>query len=43
MKRIASELGCGTMTLYYYVRTKADLVALMQDAILADILLPTIA
>ncbi len=40
MKRIADELDCGTMTLYYYVRTKADLVALMHDAILAEILLP---
>jgi AcrR family transcriptional regulator len=40
MKRIASELGAGTMTLYYYVRTKADIVALMQDAILEDVLIP---
>jgi AcrR family transcriptional regulator len=40
MKRIASELDCGTMTLYYYVRTKADIVALMHDAILAEILIP---
>lgn len=40
MQRIAAELGAGTMTLYYYVRTKADIVALMQDAILADILIP---
>jgi AcrR family transcriptional regulator len=40
MKRIAGELDCATMTLYYYVRTKADLVALMHDAILAEILLP---
>ena len=40
MKRIAEELDCGTMTLYYYVRTKADIVALMQDAILAEILVP---
>jgi AcrR family transcriptional regulator len=39
MKRIASELGSGTMTLYYYLRTKSDLVALMQDAILAENLL----
>ena len=39
MKRIAEELDCGTMTLYYYVRTKADLVTLMHDAILAEILL----
>lgn len=40
MKRIAEELGCGTMTLYYYVCTKADIVALMHDAILAEILVP---
>src|SRR5262249_39114912 len=30
----------GTMTLYYYVRTKADIVALMQDTILEDVLIP---
>jgi len=40
MKRIAEKLDCGTMTLYYYVRTKADIVALMHDAILAEILVP---
>jgi AcrR family transcriptional regulator len=40
MKRIAAELGASTMTLYYYVRTKADVVALMQDAILAEIRIP---
>ncbi len=40
MKRIAAELGAATMTLYYYVRNKADIVALMQDAILADQLVP---
>jgi AcrR family transcriptional regulator len=40
MKRIAGELGAGTMTLYYYVRTKADIVALMHDAILEDVLIP---
>ena len=40
MKRIAVELGAGTMTLYYYVRNKTDIVALMQDAILADVLVP---
>jgi hypothetical protein len=28
------------MTLYYYVRNKADIVALMQDAIFADVLVP---
>jgi AcrR family transcriptional regulator len=37
MKRIAAELDCATMTLYYYIRTKADIVALMHDAILAEI------
>ena len=36
MKRIAAEVGAATMTLYYYVRNKADIVALMHDAILAD-------
>jgi AcrR family transcriptional regulator len=41
MKRIAAELGAGTMTLYYYVRNKGDIVALMQDAILADMLIPS--
>ncbi len=40
MKRIATELGVGTMTLYYYVRTKSDILALMHDAILADIIVP---
>lgn len=40
MKRVASQLGCATMTLYYYVRNKADIVALMHDAILAEILIP---
>lgn len=40
MKRIADELDCATMTLYYYVRTKADLIALMHDAILSEVLLP---
>ena len=40
MKRIAAELGAGTMTLYYYVRTKADIVALIHDAILAGVLIP---
>jgi AcrR family transcriptional regulator len=40
MRRIASELGAGTMTLYYYVRTKDELVALMDDAIMAEVLIP---
>ena len=40
MKRIATELGAGTMTVYYYVRNKTDVVALMHDAILAGVLIP---
>jgi AcrR family transcriptional regulator len=40
MKRIAAELGAGIMTAYYYVRNKTDIVALMQDAILAEVLIP---
>lgn len=40
MRRIAEKLGAGTMTLYHYVRTKSDLVALMDDALMGEILLP---
>lgn len=40
MRRIASELGAGTMTLYYYVRTKGELIALMDDAIMREVLIP---
>ena len=40
MRRIADNLGAGTMTLYHYVRTKSDLVALMDDALMGEILLP---
>jgi AcrR family transcriptional regulator len=40
MRRIAGELGAGTMTLYYYVRTKDELVALMDDAIMGEVLIP---
>ena len=40
MRRIAERLGAGTMTLYHYVRTKAELVALMDDALMGDIVLP---
>jgi AcrR family transcriptional regulator len=40
MKRIAAELGAATMTVYYYVRNKNDIVALMHDAIVGDILIP---
>jgi AcrR family transcriptional regulator len=40
MRRIAERLGSGTMTLYHYVRTKAELVALMDDALMGEIVLP---
>lgn len=40
MRRVAAELGAGTMTLYHYVRTKDDLVALMDDALMAEALIP---
>jgi AcrR family transcriptional regulator len=38
MRRVAGELGAGTMTLYHYVRTKDDLLALMDDTITAELL-----
>lgn len=40
MRRIAARLGASTMSLYHYVRTKADLVALMDDALMGEILVP---
>jgi AcrR family transcriptional regulator len=40
MRRVASELDAGTMTVYHYVRTKSDLVALMDDALMAEALVP---
>lgn len=38
MRRIAEELGAATMTLYHYVRTKEDLIALMDDSIMGEVL-----
>jgi AcrR family transcriptional regulator len=40
MRRVAAEIGAGTMTLYHYVRTKDDLVQLMDDAIMGEVLIP---
>jgi AcrR family transcriptional regulator len=37
MRRVAEELDAGTMTLYYYVRTKEDLLALVEDAVTGEI------
>jgi AcrR family transcriptional regulator len=42
MRRIAQEMGVGTMSLYYYVKTKADLVAAMDDALLSEVLAPSL-
>jgi len=40
MRRLASELGAGTMTLYHYVLTKDELLALVGDAIMAELVVP---
>jgi AcrR family transcriptional regulator len=37
MRRVADALGAGTMTLYYYLRTKEDLLALVEDALIGEI------
>jgi AcrR family transcriptional regulator len=42
MRRIAQDLGAGTMSLYYYVKTKADLIAAMDDAIMAEVVAPSL-
>ena len=40
MRRIAVELEVGTMTLYHYVRTKDELLALMVDELLHEVVVP---
>jgi AcrR family transcriptional regulator len=40
MRRLAAELGAGTMTLYHYVRTKDELLALVVDAVMGEVVLP---
>jgi len=40
MRRLAHELRSGTMSLYHYIRTKDDLVDLLDDAILGEALVP---
>lgn len=42
MRRVAQELGVGTMSLYYYVRTKAELIAAMDDALMAEVVVPSL-
>jgi AcrR family transcriptional regulator len=38
MRNLARELGAGTMSLYHYIRTKDDLIALMDDALMSELL-----
>jgi AcrR family transcriptional regulator len=40
MRRVAADLGAGTMTLYHYVASKNELVALMEDAVMGELLVP---
>jgi AcrR family transcriptional regulator len=40
MRRVAEELGAGTMTLYHYVRNKDDLLALMSDELMGELIVP---
>ncbi len=40
MRRVAQELGAGTMTLYHYVRNKDELITLMVDAVMGELLVP---
>jgi AcrR family transcriptional regulator len=40
MRRVATELGAGTMTLYHYVANKQELLALMDDAMMGELLVP---
>lgn len=42
MRRVAQELNVGTMSLYYYVKTKADLIAAMDDALMGEVLLSSL-
>jgi AcrR family transcriptional regulator len=38
MRRLAQEVGAGTMTLYHYVRNKDELLTLVSDEVLAEVL-----
>jgi len=42
MRRVARELEVGTMSLYYYVKTKNDLLAVMDDALMGEALHPSL-
>lgn len=40
MRRIAKELGVGTMSLYHHIPTKDDLLDLMTDEVMGELVLP---
>jgi AcrR family transcriptional regulator len=40
MRRVATELGAGTMTLYHYVGSKDELVSLLADSIVGEMIVP---
>ena len=42
MRRVAQDLKVGTMSLYYYVKTKDDLIAVMDDALMGQAILPSL-
>ena len=42
MRRVAQALKVGTMSLYHYVKSKDDLIAAMDDALMSEILLPSV-
>ena len=40
MRRLATELDVGTMTLYHYVRTKDELLTLVTDVVMGEVVVP---
>jgi AcrR family transcriptional regulator len=42
MRRVARDLGVGTMSLYYYAESKAELISAMDDALMAEVIVPTL-
>ncbi len=40
MRRVAADLGAGTMTLYHYVANKQELLDLMHDAVMGELVVP---
>jgi AcrR family transcriptional regulator len=40
MRRLAAEVGVGTMTLYHYIRNKDELLTLVNDAVMGEVVVP---